>query len=92
MGFERNECLGFTYWARGLAAPSAEQAEAQGRVPLLRSVLQDLAGLVLGGGHGGGGFEHGGPLDALAALPKPQLQVRRRTAFAVLMRHVSVAR
>lgn len=79
MKFQRYETLGFTYWARGLNAP-IEEAAPLGRLTLVQSVVQDLSGLVSGGIASMGGQK--GPLDVLASLPAPHLQVRARSADA----------
>lgn len=72
MHFQRHDCMGFTYWARGLGPPGT-CAEEGGHLSPLQSVAHDLSSLVAGGVASAGAEL--GPLDILATLPFAQLQV-----------------
>lgn len=62
--FQRYECMGFTYWARGLGPPDAAPGEDTGRLSFLQSMAHDLRSLVWGDVLPGGAVQ-AGPFDAL---------------------------
>ena len=84
LGFTRYQCMGFTYWVKGLPEPSCVDEEANswlakpsGRMTLLQGIIRDFRNLLpetLLPWSASTETNLRGPFDFLASMSLPQLQ------------------